>query len=187
MTRGRVVRAADAAARARGAQVPPRLPGSTRVCSAGALASAAMCHPRGVAARLPPPRRRGESHPAPPAPLPAARSAAAPGEPAFVKVGDRVNKGQVVGIIEAMKLMNEIEVRRLAGRAPAAAAAAGAPPRAGGAWRSRSAAAYLSTSWPGQLLRTCVHSRAAQEGSSTLPLPPPAAAHHACPPVCGAV
>ena len=34
----------------------------------------------------------------------------APGEPAFCKVGDRVKKGQVVGIIEAMKLMNEIEV-----------------------------------------------------------------------------
>ena len=27
----------------------------------------------------------------------------------FVKVGDRVKKGQVLGIIEAMKLMNEIE------------------------------------------------------------------------------
>ncbi|OAY60239.1 biotin carboxyl carrier protein of acetyl-CoA carboxylase, chloroplastic isoform X1 [Manihot esculenta] len=33
----------------------------------------------------------------------------APGEPPFVKVGDRVQKGQVVCIIEAMKLMNEIE------------------------------------------------------------------------------
>jgi acetyl-CoA carboxylase biotin carboxyl carrier protein len=28
---------------------------------------------------------------------------------AFVKIGDRVNKGQVVCIVEAMKLMNEIE------------------------------------------------------------------------------
>ena len=34
----------------------------------------------------------------------------APGEPSFVKEGDRVEKGQTVGIIEAMKLMNEIEV-----------------------------------------------------------------------------
>ncbi|KAH1155968.1 hypothetical protein GLYMA_18G243500v4 [Glycine max] len=33
----------------------------------------------------------------------------APGEPSFVKVGDKVKKGQVVCIIEAMKLMNEIE------------------------------------------------------------------------------
>ncbi|CAK7340173.1 unnamed protein product [Dovyalis caffra] len=32
-----------------------------------------------------------------------------PGEPPFVKVGDKVQKGQVVCIIEAMKLMNEIE------------------------------------------------------------------------------
>ncbi|CAI8613288.1 unnamed protein product [Vicia faba] len=33
----------------------------------------------------------------------------APGEPPFVKVGDTVKKGQVLCIIEAMKLMNEIE------------------------------------------------------------------------------
>ena len=36
---------------------------------------------------------------------------AAPAEdaPSFVKVGDKVGVGQVVGIVEAMKLMNEIE------------------------------------------------------------------------------
>jgi acetyl-CoA carboxylase biotin carboxyl carrier protein len=33
----------------------------------------------------------------------------APGEPPFVKEGDRVKKGQTVCIVEAMKLMNEIE------------------------------------------------------------------------------
>ncbi|RWR73025.1 biotin carboxyl carrier protein [Cinnamomum micranthum f. kanehirae] len=32
-----------------------------------------------------------------------------PGEPPFVKVGDKVKKGQVLCVIEAMKLMNEIE------------------------------------------------------------------------------
>ncbi|MBI3141410.1 MAG: acetyl-CoA carboxylase biotin carboxyl carrier protein [Bacteroidetes bacterium] len=32
-----------------------------------------------------------------------------PGKDAFIKVGDRVEKGQVVCIIEAMKLFNEIE------------------------------------------------------------------------------
>lgn len=35
--------------------------------------------------------------------------AASPGAPAFVKVGDKVALGQVLCIIEAMKLMNEIE------------------------------------------------------------------------------
>jgi acetyl-CoA carboxylase biotin carboxyl carrier protein len=33
----------------------------------------------------------------------------APGAEAFVSPGDRVTKGQVIGIVEAMKLMNEIE------------------------------------------------------------------------------
>ncbi|XP_042463072.1 biotin carboxyl carrier protein of acetyl-CoA carboxylase 1, chloroplastic-like [Zingiber officinale] len=32
-----------------------------------------------------------------------------PGLPSFVKIGDKINKGQVLCIIEAMKLMNEIE------------------------------------------------------------------------------
>lgn len=36
-------------------------------------------------------------------------NAASPEAEAFVKVGDSVKKGQVLGIIEAMKLMNEIE------------------------------------------------------------------------------
>jgi acetyl-CoA carboxylase biotin carboxyl carrier protein len=32
----------------------------------------------------------------------------APGEPPFVRIGDRVDVGQAIGIIEAMKIMNEI-------------------------------------------------------------------------------
>ncbi len=36
-------------------------------------------------------------------------SAPSPEAHSFVEVGDRVKKGQVLGIIEAMKLMNEIE------------------------------------------------------------------------------
>lgn len=36
-------------------------------------------------------------------------SASSPDAAPFVKVGDTVKKGQVVGIVEAMKLMNEIE------------------------------------------------------------------------------
>jgi len=35
--------------------------------------------------------------------------APSPGSPPFIKVGDRVNAGQVLCIVEAMKLMNEIE------------------------------------------------------------------------------
>lgn len=36
-------------------------------------------------------------------------SAPAPGKPNFVKVGDKVSKGQTLCILEAMKIMNEIE------------------------------------------------------------------------------
>jgi biotin carboxyl carrier protein len=32
----------------------------------------------------------------------------APGEPQFVRVGERIEAGQIIGIIEAMKIMNEI-------------------------------------------------------------------------------
>jgi acetyl-CoA carboxylase biotin carboxyl carrier protein len=39
-------------------------------------------------------------------------SAPSPGEPAFVSVGDIVEAGQVIGIIEAMKIMNEIAADR---------------------------------------------------------------------------
>lgn len=35
-------------------------------------------------------------------------AAAAPGKPPFVSVGDKVSKGDVVCIVESMKLMNEI-------------------------------------------------------------------------------
>lgn len=36
-------------------------------------------------------------------------SSPSPNDPAFVKVGDRIEKGQTLCIIEAMKIMNEIE------------------------------------------------------------------------------
>ncbi|MEO0803599.1 MAG: acetyl-CoA carboxylase biotin carboxyl carrier protein [Cyanobacteria bacterium J06642_2] len=42
-------------------------------------------------------------------------SAPAPGEPVFVRKGDRVEDGQTLCIIEAMKLMNELEAE-VAGR-----------------------------------------------------------------------
>jgi acetyl-CoA carboxylase biotin carboxyl carrier protein len=39
-------------------------------------------------------------------------AAPAPNEPAFVQIGDVVEEGQTVGIIEAMKIMNEIAADR---------------------------------------------------------------------------
>ncbi|XP_021297657.1 biotin carboxyl carrier protein of acetyl-CoA carboxylase, chloroplastic-like [Herrania umbratica] len=59
----------------------------------------------------PPPAKTGSSsHPAFKCPMAGTfYRSPAPGEPPFVKVGDKVQKGQVVCIIEAMKLMNEIE------------------------------------------------------------------------------
>lgn len=39
-------------------------------------------------------------------------SAPSPGDPPFVSLGDRIDAGQVVGIIEAMKIMNEIVADR---------------------------------------------------------------------------
>ncbi|KAL8217604.1 hypothetical protein R6Q57_020977 [Mikania cordata] len=59
---------------------------------------------------LPTPAKPKSSHP--PLKCPMAGTfyrSSAPGAPPFVKVGDKVQKGQVICIIEAMKLMNEIE------------------------------------------------------------------------------
>ncbi len=39
-------------------------------------------------------------------------AASSPGEPPFVRVGDHVEAGQTIGIIEAMKIMNEIPADR---------------------------------------------------------------------------
>ncbi|CAD5189837.1 unnamed protein product, partial [Musa acuminata subsp. malaccensis] len=61
---------------------------------------------------LPPPPTTGSKSSLPPLKSPMAGTfyrCPAPGEPPFVKAGDKVQKGQVVCIIEAMKLMNEIE------------------------------------------------------------------------------
>ncbi|ERM99905.1 hypothetical protein AMTR_s00110p00065160 [Amborella trichopoda] len=76
---------------------PPPVPASPASSSGSALA-------------LPVPS--GKSSKSPPLKSPMAGTFyqnPAPGEPPFVKVGDKIQKGQVVCIIEAMKLMNEIE------------------------------------------------------------------------------
>jgi len=49
-----------------------------------------------------------------------------PGAPAFVKIGDQVEVGQVLCIVEAMKLMNEIE-SDMAGEVVKRIAASGQP------------------------------------------------------------
>ena len=85
--------------------------------------------PAAAAIPLPAPAAPGPAAPvvaapAAPAPAPAATAGlvdltspivgtfyrqGSPGSPAFAEVGDRVKKGQVLCIVEAMKLMNEIE------------------------------------------------------------------------------
>ncbi|XP_031478637.1 biotin carboxyl carrier protein of acetyl-CoA carboxylase 1, chloroplastic-like isoform X2 [Nymphaea colorata] len=74
------------------------------------LPSAAPSRPAPAPAPAPPAKPTRSSHP--PLKCPMAGTfyrSPAPGEPAFVKIGDKVKKGQVLCIIEAMKLMNEIE------------------------------------------------------------------------------
>ncbi|KAH1100016.1 hypothetical protein AAZX31_13G043000 [Glycine max] len=75
-----------------------------------AAAPASSAPPKAVPA-LPSPAKAGtSSHPTLKCPMAGTfYRSPAPGEPAFVKVGDKVQKGQVICIIEAMKLMNEIE------------------------------------------------------------------------------
>ncbi len=83
------------------------------------VGAAPPASPAPAAAAVPPP-----SAATPPEPAPAAGeelhvvkspivgtfySAPSPGTPSFVKVGDTIRAGQVVCIVEAMKLMNEIE------------------------------------------------------------------------------
>ncbi|KAK7316300.1 hypothetical protein VNO77_35234 [Canavalia gladiata] len=79
--------------------------------AAAAAAAPASSPPPKAAPALPSPGK-GSTSSHPPLKCPMAGTfyrSPGPGEPPFVKVGDKVKKGQVVCIIEAMKLMNEIE------------------------------------------------------------------------------
>ncbi|KAJ0643579.1 putative acetyl-CoA carboxylase [Helianthus annuus] len=85
--------------------LPP--PPQSAPASSGPAPSASASAP---AAPSPTPAKPKSSHP--PLKCPMAGTfyrSPAPGTPPFVKVGDKVQKGQVICIIEAMKLMNEIE------------------------------------------------------------------------------
>ncbi|XP_055832276.1 biotin carboxyl carrier protein of acetyl-CoA carboxylase 1, chloroplastic-like [Solanum dulcamara] len=89
---------------------PPSVPQAfvqQQLPPAGSHAPAAPAAPA-----LPPPAPSKPKSSHPPMKCPMAGTfyrSPAPGAPPFVKVGDKVQKGQVVCIIEAMKLMNEIE------------------------------------------------------------------------------
>jgi len=75
-----------------------------------AVSAPAGSPPSKATPALPSPNKSASSHP--PLKCPMAGTfyrSPGPGEPPFVKVGDKVQKGQVVCIVEAMKLMNEIE------------------------------------------------------------------------------
>ncbi|KAK4395881.1 Biotin carboxyl carrier protein of acetyl-CoA carboxylase 1, chloroplastic [Sesamum angolense] len=84
--------------------LPPQLP------PASAPAPASLPSAPASVSTPPAPSKPKSSHP--PFKCPMAGNfyrSPAPGAPPFVKVGDKVQKGQVICIIEAMKLMNEIE------------------------------------------------------------------------------
>ncbi|HEY3706305.1 MAG TPA: acetyl-CoA carboxylase biotin carboxyl carrier protein [Terracidiphilus sp.] len=91
----------------------PEAPAVAHVLAAGAPAMMAAAPPVQVAAPAPPPPPPAD----PDAGLHMIKSpivgtyygSPSPGASAFVAPGDRVEKGQVVCIVEAMKLMNEIE------------------------------------------------------------------------------
>ncbi|XP_057960944.1 biotin carboxyl carrier protein of acetyl-CoA carboxylase, chloroplastic [Malania oleifera] len=92
---------------------PAELPPAFQMApAAAARASSAQASsaPTSVASSTPPVKSVKSS--LPPLKCPMAGTfyrSPAPGEPPFVKVGDKVQKGQVMCIVEAMKLMNEIE------------------------------------------------------------------------------
>jgi len=97
-------------------QLAPALP---------AVAAPTLAHAPAAATATPPAQTAAAATPAAPAPAGDAADpdlfvvkspivgtyyeAPSPGTPPFVKVGDTVKEGQVLCIIEAMKLMNEIE------------------------------------------------------------------------------
>ncbi len=85
--------------------------------AAAAQAAPVVAAPAAVVAPVAAPPPSAEAKPAPVEELHIVKSpivgtfydASSPGSPAFVQIGDTVESGQVVCIIEAMKLMNEIE------------------------------------------------------------------------------
>ena len=95
-----------------GARIAVRMPGAVAAAPAASVAAAAPAAPAPAAAPAAAPASAA-SHPANwycvTSPMVGTFYAApAPGEPAFVQVGDEVAANQTLCIVEAMKLMNEI-------------------------------------------------------------------------------
>jgi acetyl-CoA carboxylase biotin carboxyl carrier protein len=94
--------------------------GSAREATAYVVAPAMAPYPAAAAGAIAPPPAAGIAAPAPAAAAPEGHvlkapmvgtfyRSASPGAKAFAEIGDAVKTGQTVCIIEAMKLMNEIE------------------------------------------------------------------------------
>ena len=95
-------------------EVRRNLPGQTVVASAAAAPLVAAVPPQAAPAETtsPPPAAASTRSDLQDITAPMVGTfyrAPAPGEPSFIEVGDRVDVGQTVCILEAMKLMNELE------------------------------------------------------------------------------
>ena len=95
-------------------EIRRNLPGQTVVASAAATPVVAAVAPQAAAAETtsPPPAAASTRSDLQDITAPMVGTfyrAPAPGEPSFIEVGNRVDVGQPVCILEAMKLMNELE------------------------------------------------------------------------------
>ena len=101
-----------------GTRVSVRMPSAAAAAAAPVAAAAVPVAASAPAAAAPAPAAPASGRPATWKPVTAPMvgtfyAAPAPGEPAFVQVGDEVAAGQTLCIVEAMKLMNEIEAEEL--------------------------------------------------------------------------
>jgi len=80
--------------------------------AAPAAPAAAAAAPAATAAPAPTARRKDDQNIVPSPMVGTYYAAASPTAPAFVQLGDEVKAGQVLCIIEAMKMMNQIESDR---------------------------------------------------------------------------
>jgi acetyl-CoA carboxylase biotin carboxyl carrier protein len=105
----------------------PTGPMMPQYIAAPMVAPAAAPVPAAAAALLAPTARRKDDQNIVPSPMVGTfYAAASPTAPAFVQLGDEVKEGQVLCIIEAMKMMNQIESDR-AGKVTAIMAKNGDP------------------------------------------------------------